>query len=98
MTSFLKVLFFEGAAFEDIAFEDIVFDNKDRELAGADLPSPAFLYLKFRYPISYTQWISSCIAAARGSTPGNIDNYVTVTGVTERSQQSGSLKDKVYII
>ncbi|CEE93226.1 hypothetical protein XNA1_940009 [Xenorhabdus nematophila str. Anatoliense] len=44
----------------------------------------------------YTQWISSCIATAREQIPGSIiDNYVT--GVSERSQQRGSLKDEVYI-
>ncbi|KFU61218.1 hypothetical protein EC24_19980 [Salmonella enterica subsp. enterica serovar Bareilly str. CFSAN000181] len=35
------------------------------------------------------------IAAAREEIPGSIDNYVT--GVSERSQQRGSLKDEVYI-
>ncbi|EJF6102574.1 TPA: hypothetical protein N3J89_002020 [Salmonella enterica subsp. enterica serovar Corvallis] len=43
----------------------------------------------------YTQNHSRCIAAAREEIPGSIDNYVT--GVSERSQQRGSLKDEVYI-
>ncbi|REF27260.1 hypothetical protein BDD26_2017 [Xenorhabdus cabanillasii] len=42
----------------------------------------------------YTQWISSCIAAAREKVPRSIDNYVT--GANERSQQRGSLKGEVY--
>ncbi|EAO2683592.1 hypothetical protein E2X65_00285 [Salmonella enterica] len=42
----------------------------------------------------YTQNHSRCIAAAREEIPGSIDNYVT--GVSERSQQRGSLKDEVY--
>ncbi|SIP71054.1 hypothetical protein XIS1_1040047 [Xenorhabdus innexi] len=42
----------------------------------------------------YTQWVSRCIAAARESIPGSIDHYVT--GMNERSQQRGSLKDEVY--
>ncbi len=42
----------------------------------------------------YTQWISSCIATAREQIPGSIANYVT--GVSERSQKRGSLKDEVY--
>ncbi|MCT8354549.1 hypothetical protein [Photorhabdus kayaii] len=42
----------------------------------------------------YTLWISSCIATARERIPGNIDNYVT--GVSECSQQRGSLKDDGY--
>ncbi|NDL00626.1 hypothetical protein [Photorhabdus bodei] len=44
----------------------------------------------------YTLWISSCIATARERIPGSIDNYVT--GVSECSQQRGSLKDDGYII
>ncbi|MEQ2019433.1 hypothetical protein ABLB90_23430 [Photorhabdus bodei] len=43
----------------------------------------------------YTLWISSCIATARERIPGSIDNYVT--GVSECSQQRGSLKDDGYI-
>ncbi len=39
----------------------------------------------------YTQWISRCIATARGRIPGSIDN--SVTGVSECSQQRGNLKD-----
>ncbi len=31
----------------------------------------------------------------KGVTPGSIDNYVT--GVSERSQQKGNLKDEVYM-
>ncbi|NDL16413.1 MULTISPECIES: hypothetical protein [Photorhabdus] len=42
----------------------------------------------------YTQWISRCIATARERIPGSIDNYVT--GVSERSQQRGNLKDNGY--
>ncbi|NDK94673.1 hypothetical protein [Photorhabdus laumondii] len=42
----------------------------------------------------YTLWISSCIATARERIPGSIDNYVT--GVSECSQQRGSLKDDGY--
>ncbi|EAN4944200.1 hypothetical protein EH071_01995 [Salmonella enterica] len=42
----------------------------------------------------YTQNHSRCIAAAREEISGSIDNYVT--GVSERSQQRGSLKDEVY--
>ncbi|CDL82029.1 hypothetical protein XCR1_1630005 [Xenorhabdus cabanillasii JM26] len=41
---------------------------------------------------NYTQQISSYIAAEREQIPRNIDNYVT--GVSERSQQRGNLKDK----
>ncbi|NDL00372.1 hypothetical protein [Photorhabdus bodei] len=44
----------------------------------------------------YTLWISRCIAAARERIPGSIDNYVT--GVSECSQQRGSLKDDGYIL
>ncbi|MDC9614653.1 hypothetical protein PSI19_12415 [Xenorhabdus khoisanae] len=44
---------------------------------------------------NYTQWISSCVAAARERIPGSIDNYVT--GVSECSQQRGNLKDEGYI-
>ncbi|MCC8372979.1 MULTISPECIES: hypothetical protein [Photorhabdus] len=43
----------------------------------------------------YTQWISRCIATARERIPGSIDN--DVTGVSERSQQGGNLKDDGYI-
>ncbi|EAN4946042.1 hypothetical protein EH071_11785 [Salmonella enterica] len=43
----------------------------------------------------YTQNLSRCIAAAREEISGSIDNYVT--GVSERSQQTGSLKEEVYI-
>ncbi|PQQ36978.1 carbapenam-3-carboxylate synthase domain-containing protein [Photorhabdus laumondii] len=43
----------------------------------------------------YTQWISRCIATARERIPGSIGNYVT--GVSECSQQRGSLKDDGYI-
>ncbi|MCC8463422.1 hypothetical protein [Photorhabdus bodei] len=43
----------------------------------------------------YTLWISSCIATARERIPGSIDN--DVTGVSECSQQRGSLKDDGYI-
>ncbi|SIP72307.1 hypothetical protein XIS1_1420007 [Xenorhabdus innexi] len=33
----------------------------------------------------------------KGASPGSIDNYVTgVTGMSEHSQQRGSLKDEVY--
>ncbi|WP_176692773.1 helix-turn-helix domain-containing transcriptional regulator [Photorhabdus luminescens] len=42
----------------------------------------------------YTLWISRCIATARERIPGSIDNYVT--GVSERSQQRGNLKDNGY--
>ncbi|MDB6368764.1 hypothetical protein PH242_14035 [Photorhabdus bodei] len=42
----------------------------------------------------YTLWISSCIATARERIPGSIDN--DVTGVSECSQQRGSLKDDGY--
>ncbi|MCC8385463.1 hypothetical protein GPY51_12785 [Photorhabdus laumondii subsp. laumondii] len=45
--------------------------------------------------ITYTLWISRCIAAARERIPGSIDN--DVTGVSERSQQRGNLKDDRYI-
>ncbi|WP_188093334.1 hypothetical protein [Photorhabdus heterorhabditis] len=51
--------------------------------------------MKGEYPPFYTQWISSCSAAARERIPRSIDNYVT--GVSERSQQSSSLKDEGYI-
>ncbi|NDL00611.1 hypothetical protein [Photorhabdus bodei] len=44
--------------------------------------------------LTYTLWISSCIATARERIPGSIDNYVT--GVSECSQQRGSLKDDGY--
>ncbi|MCC8375241.1 MULTISPECIES: hypothetical protein [Photorhabdus] len=44
---------------------------------------------------SYTLWISRCIATARERIPGSIANYVT--GVSECSQQRGSLKDNGYI-
>ncbi|WP_205068466.1 hypothetical protein [Photorhabdus bodei] len=44
----------------------------------------------------YTLWISRCIAAARERIPGSIDNYVT--GVSERSQQRGNLKDNGYSV
>ncbi|NDL00386.1 hypothetical protein [Photorhabdus bodei] len=44
----------------------------------------------------YTLWISRCIATARERIPGSIDNYVT--GVSECSQQRGSLKDDGYSI
>ncbi len=44
----------------------------------------------------YTLWISSCIATARERIPGSIDNYVT--GVSECSQQRGSLKDNEYML
>ncbi|NDL00945.1 hypothetical protein [Photorhabdus bodei] len=43
----------------------------------------------------YTLWISRCIATARERIPGSIDNYVT--GVSERGQQRGSLKDDGYM-
>ncbi|WP_323835883.1 hypothetical protein [Photorhabdus africana] len=42
----------------------------------------------------YTLWISRCFATARERIPGSIDNYVT--GVSERSQQRGNLKDNGY--
>ncbi|MCC8373497.1 MULTISPECIES: hypothetical protein [Photorhabdus] len=45
--------------------------------------------------VVYTLWISSCIATARERIPGSIDNYET--GVSECSQQRGSLKDDGYI-
>ncbi|WP_165577950.1 hypothetical protein [Photorhabdus sp. RW14-46] len=45
--------------------------------------------------ITYTLWISRCIATARERIPGSIDNYVT--GVRECSQQRGNLKDNGYI-
>ncbi|MER2472771.1 hypothetical protein [Photorhabdus laumondii] len=45
--------------------------------------------------ITYTLWISRCIAAARERIPGSIENYVT--GVSECSQQRGNLKDDRYI-
>ncbi|MDB6372697.1 hypothetical protein [Photorhabdus bodei] len=45
--------------------------------------------------ITYTLWISRCIAAARERIPGSIDN--DVTGVSECSQQRGNLKDDGYI-
>ncbi|SCZ69478.1 biopolymer transport protein ExbB [Photorhabdus luminescens] len=45
-----------------------------------------------RLEYNYTLWI--CIAAARERIPGSIDNYVT--GVSERSQQRGNLKDNGY--
>ncbi|MER2371170.1 MULTISPECIES: hypothetical protein [Photorhabdus] len=49
-----------------------------------------------KYAIAfYTLWISSCIATARERIPGSIDN--DVTGVSECSQQRGSLKDDGYI-
>ncbi|NDK98878.1 hypothetical protein [Photorhabdus bodei] len=48
-----------------------------------------------KYFSIYTLWISSCIATARERIPGSIDNYVT--GVSECSQQRGSLKDDGYI-
>ncbi|WP_426575948.1 hypothetical protein ACP179_15210 [Xenorhabdus stockiae] len=44
--------------------------------------------------VTYTQWISRCVAAARERIPGSIDNYVTE--VSERSQQRGNLKDEGY--
>ncbi|WP_165578472.1 hypothetical protein [Photorhabdus sp. RW14-46] len=43
----------------------------------------------------YTLWISRWIATVRERIPGSIDNYVT--GVSERSQQRGNLKDNGYI-
>ncbi len=43
----------------------------------------------------YTLWISRCIVTARERIPGSIDNYVT--GVSERSQQRGNLKDDGYM-
>ncbi|NDK95699.1 MULTISPECIES: hypothetical protein [Photorhabdus] len=43
----------------------------------------------------YTLWISRCIATARERIPGSIEN--NVTGVNERSQQRGNLKDNGYI-
>ncbi|NDK98642.1 hypothetical protein [Photorhabdus bodei] len=42
----------------------------------------------------YTLWISRCIATARERIPGSIGN--DVTGVSERSQQKGNLKDNGY--
>ncbi|MCT8352063.1 hypothetical protein [Photorhabdus kayaii] len=45
--------------------------------------------------IFYTLWISRWIATARERIPGSIANYVT--GVSERSQQRGNLKDNGYI-
>ncbi|MCZ1247618.1 MULTISPECIES: hypothetical protein [Photorhabdus] len=39
-------------------------------------------------------WISRWIATARERIPGSIENYVT--GVSERSQQRGNLKDNGY--
>ncbi|MER2474847.1 hypothetical protein [Photorhabdus laumondii] len=45
--------------------------------------------------MKYTQWISRWIATARERIPGSIENYVT--GVSECSQQRGSLKDDGYI-
>ncbi|NDK98330.1 hypothetical protein [Photorhabdus bodei] len=44
----------------------------------------------------YTLWISRWIATARERIPGSIDNYVT--GVSERSQQRGNLKDNGYSV
>ncbi len=44
--------------------------------------------------MTYTLWISRCIATARERIPGSIDNYVT--GVSECSQQRGNLKDDGY--
>ncbi|NDL49949.1 hypothetical protein [Photorhabdus laumondii] len=43
----------------------------------------------------YTLWISSCIVTARERIPGSIDN--DMSGVNERSQQRGNLKDNGYI-
>ncbi len=45
--------------------------------------------------LSYTLWISRCIAAAKERIPESIEN--DVTGVSERSQQRGNLKDNGYI-
>ncbi|CAQ82249.1 MULTISPECIES: hypothetical protein [Photorhabdus] len=45
--------------------------------------------------IIHTLWISRCIATARERIPGSIANYVT--GMSECSQQRGSLKDNGYI-
>ncbi|WP_269042700.1 hypothetical protein [Photorhabdus laumondii] len=58
------------------------------------------LHKKFGFEIEgiakhYTLWISRCIATARERIPGSIDN--DVTGVSERSQQRGNLKDDRYI-
>ncbi|WP_165577167.1 hypothetical protein [Photorhabdus sp. RW14-46] len=50
--------------------------------------------MKNLFLIIYTLWISRCIATARERIPGCIDNYVT--GVNERSQQRGNLKDNGY--
>ncbi|NDK94932.1 hypothetical protein [Photorhabdus sp. S14-60] len=46
--------------------------------------------------ITYTLWISRCMATARERIPGSIDN--DVTGVSECSQQRSNLKDDGYII
>ncbi len=57
-------------------------------------------YYQNEFSGDYTQWISSCFAAAREFIPGNIDNRMfikTVTGVNEGSQQRNSLKDEGYI-
>ncbi|NDK93858.1 MULTISPECIES: hypothetical protein [Photorhabdus] len=50
--------------------------------------------LKLTVGLSYTQWISRCIATARERIPGSIDN--DVTGVSECSQQRSNLKDDRY--
>ncbi|MCC8374237.1 MULTISPECIES: hypothetical protein [Photorhabdus] len=42
----------------------------------------------------YTLWISRCIATARERIPESIEN--DETGVSERSQQRGNLKDDGY--
>ncbi|WP_165577951.1 hypothetical protein [Photorhabdus sp. RW14-46] len=46
--------------------------------------------------ITYTLWISRCMATARERIPGSIDN--DVTKVSECSQQRSNLKDDGYII
>ncbi|MND93903.1 MULTISPECIES: hypothetical protein [Enterobacteriaceae] len=56
----------------------------------------SFLQHKSRVAfIAYKQNHSSCIKAASEEIPASIDNYVT--GVSERSQRRGSLKDEVHI-
>ncbi|MCC8376493.1 hypothetical protein J8V17_21615 [Photorhabdus bodei] len=50
--------------------------------------------MDFKIHRVYTLWISRCIATARERIPGSIDNYET--GVSERSQQRGNLKDDGY--
>ncbi|MCC8382335.1 MULTISPECIES: hypothetical protein [Photorhabdus] len=79
---------FTGEQMADLA--GVSGNNQWRKYTGGKIPRVISLHILF-----YTLWISRCIATARERIPGSIGNYVT--GVSERSQQRGNLKDNRYI-